>query len=68
MSYASDGERVTLTLTRDQFDQLLIMLGSSCAAVADDKLRFRHYISLVNKLNEGNPDFRAYVLVPEAKP
>jgi hypothetical protein len=62
--YSRDGDDVVLRMSVDDFDNLLITLGTAAgAAMRDaDRLRARAIFALVNLINEGNPGFRPYDL------
>lgn len=57
----------TFTLSRDDYDVLLIMLGYATGAASGraDKTLFRNFLRLTNEINKNNPDFRPYELPPE---
>jgi hypothetical protein len=59
--FSAEGDQITITMSRDDWNQLLVMLGAACA-VAAEKPFFFDRVRLVNRLNEGNPDFIPYVI------
>jgi hypothetical protein len=69
MSYSQDGDRVTLELSRDDYDYLLVLLGMALPAIKTSLGReaFIAAIALLNRLNEGNPGFDPYQ-IPESIP
>ncbi len=64
--YTSDGNEVTLAMTVEDFQQLLLMLGfamSGARAQGDLSLHY-NWVQAINRLNEGNPSYTPYE-VPE---
>ena len=57
----------TITLTREQFDILLLMAGyaSGAAMQAKDARMAWSFVHLTNVLNKDNPDFTPYEIPPE---
>ena len=52
----------TITLTDDEFDQLLIVCGYAAGAAMnnrEDRLAYS-FIQLANRINEGNPNWTPY--------
>ena len=70
MSYNDNQDgTVTLTMTRQDFELLLMCLGAA-AALAEQNvglLSAGTIFGLVNRLNEGNPNYRPYAEEPTAK-
>jgi hypothetical protein len=64
MTYAQDGERVTLEMTLDDYERLLLMLGYATGAM-QDRITFWHWIAFVNELNRTNPQFETYEIPKE---
>lgn len=68
------GDEVTLTMSADDWDRLLLVLGVAAAAARRgfSPLSFACTIALVNRLNEGNPNFPPYAIeagtAAEARP
>jgi len=57
------GDRVSLDMTRDQYDSLMTMLGFALGAVMaqmDDRELFYSWLRFHNELNNGRPDFIPY--------
>jgi len=55
-------EMKTITLTDDEFDQLLVVCGYAAGAAMkdrDDRLAYS-FIRLANRINEGNPKWTPY--------
>jgi hypothetical protein len=61
MSYREENGQVILTLTRDDYDLMLLMLGAGSVAVSFDRS-----LPFLNRLNEGNPHYTPYQ-APEKK-
>lgn len=63
MSYSesSDGQ-VTLTMSREDYDRLLICIGASVGLALQGKgqLGKKIVIELANRLNQGNPHYFPY--------
>lgn len=63
MGYSEDNSgNVVLTMTPDDYIELLLRLGAANASpgfTLDDSL------ALINRLNEGNPKFKPYKLLKE---
>ena len=61
---------MTITLTDDEFAQLLFLLGFATGQAFNDnepRLAYK-FIDLTNKINRGNPNFRPYEIPPEYRP
>lgn len=67
MTYTQQGERVTLEMTRDDYDRLTLMLGFAVGAVmrTGDMRMFYTWLRFTNELNNGNPNFTPYKIPPE---
>ncbi len=67
MGFKQEGQTITLTCTRDDYDLLLIGLGiaNGSAMHAGNRALSRTFFGLINRLNEGNPHFRPYEIPPE---
>ena len=66
--YQRDGDTVTLTMTGDQYLQLMMLLGAALVAAVRDHNEFfmqESFVRLVDDLNEGHPDYRRYTLNEE---
>jgi hypothetical protein len=68
-AYKRDGDVVTLTMSRDQFNTLLLALGmaTGCAHKQADAPMAFSFFCLVNAINDGNPDFTPYNVAPETE-
>lgn len=61
--YREEGDQVVLTMSRADYDRLLILLGASIVhATHGGKSLFTldQIIGLLNRMNEGNPHFAPY--------
>ena len=67
MTLTKQGNHVTLQMTRDDFDTLLLELGTAAGAAARDHDRVSLYrsLDLANRLNATNPDFTPYEIPAE---
>jgi hypothetical protein len=59
----------TFTLTRDQYDQLLIALGMAAGTAhsQNNKHLFMSLLRLANEINKNNPNWQPYDVPPERK-
>lgn len=66
MTYIEQGENVRLDMTRDEFDQLLLMMGSVAGAALrqNDLQQFYKWLKFANLVNATNPNFTPYK-IPE---
>ncbi len=55
MPFRRDGDNIVLTLTRDQYDMVLIAIGFAAAGISPAWLR------LADEINEGNPQYQPYL-------
>jgi hypothetical protein len=55
VSYREENGQVILTMSRTDFDMLLMMLGAGAGI-----LGIKESLLFVNRLNEGNPHFIPY--------
>ena len=62
MSYREDNDQVVLSMSREDYDLLLVALGSSVGAALQGKgmLGLKVACKLANRINEGNPNFKPY--------
>lgn len=63
MTYQTDGETVTLTMSREDYNFLLMALGMATGIASRDQMW--GIVSLVNQMNAGNPDFTPYDIPPD---
>jgi len=64
MSYREENGQVTLTMTREDYDRVLMMLGAATATFSlnGGPINTKQCLALVNRLNEGNPNYTPYKL------
>jgi hypothetical protein len=60
MSYQERDGQVILTMSREDYENLLIALGSATAAVLARPAELSNILLLMNRLNYGNPKFTPY--------
>jgi hypothetical protein len=61
MSYRREGDTVTITLTVDQSESLMLVLGFALGrALSQPILRPESILRLTNAINEGNPNWTPY--------
>jgi hypothetical protein len=62
-----EGE-VTITLTTEEYDRLLILMGFAVGAAyeKDREIAYR-FLELANRVNRGNPHWRSYEIPDEFK-
>lgn len=65
MSYREEQGQIILTLTPNDWANLLMTLGIAAGALEPDSPMLNRVFNLVNRLNEGNANFRPYE-VPKA--
>lgn len=59
MSYLECDGTVLLTMSRSDYDSLMVLLGKA-AASAHANEPFFDQMALLSRLNEGNPNYRPY--------
>jgi hypothetical protein len=64
MSYAEQDGKVVLTLSRDDWMMLLLAMGTATGLALKDGHPSRPWFELVNRVNEGNPNFTPYEVSP----
>lgn len=66
MSWQREGDTVTLTMSVDDWERVLMLMGVALGGARRglSPLDLRATLALVNRLNEGNPGFRPYE-IPE---
>lgn len=64
MSYSEENGKVVLTMSREDYDNLLICIGASVGLALQDRGQFGKNVVIewANRLNEGNPHYVPYVL------
>jgi len=65
--YSRKDDAVTLTMTVDEYEILLTALGYATmyAHRQSDRVLVKHYLALMNSLNQGHPHYTPYE-VPES--
>jgi hypothetical protein len=60
--YREENNQVVLTMSREDWGMLLIILGyaAGCAAAEGHSDGFLDMVGVTNRLNEGNPNYRPY--------
>ena len=58
---------MTIELTQDEFDDLLLALGMATGGLlrVSDRQHYFRLLKLINAVNRNNPDFRPYEIPPE---
>jgi len=64
VTYTRKNDIVTLEMTTDDFNRLLIMLGAAVGAVSNDAPQFFRWMKFVNDLMATNPHFTPYEIPP----
>jgi hypothetical protein len=59
MTYKSEDDRVTLEMSREDYGQLLLLLGMALGASGGGE-SFSRILMFVNELNRTNPNFTPY--------
>lgn len=63
MSYREEHGQVILTMSREDYQMLLIVLGYAIGgAIKEQWTPAEEIFELTNRINEGNPNFRPYEL------
>jgi hypothetical protein len=61
VSYSEENGQVVLRMSREDFQMLLIVLGyATGGAIKDAWTPASRMFELMNRINEGNPNFRPY--------
>ena len=58
MSYREENGHVILTMNREDYQLLLMLLGAGCAG--EHIMSWKKASELLNRLNDGNPHYVAY--------
>lgn len=61
MSYSEQDGKVILTLSREDYELLLIALEAATGLALRDGQPSIPWLELVNRINEGNPNYAPYV-------
>lgn len=64
MTYSEQGDRISLEMTRDDFEEILMMTGFAAGA-ARDPTHFWMWMKLANRMNATNPRFVQYEIPKE---
>ena len=66
MSYREENGQVILTMSRDDFERVLMRLGAATGLAIQRSANLAETLydelALLNRLNEGNPNFTPYKL------
>lgn len=60
MSYREENGQVVLTMSRQDYDRVLISLGIAAGHSAKNGGDLNVFFAFVNRLNEGNPHYTPY--------
>jgi hypothetical protein len=70
MSYREENGQVVLTMSRQDFERLLLCLGGAVGAaclIDPWVLSINEVFELINRINEGNPNYTPYSIPVEQK-
>ena len=67
MSYQESDGIVTLTMSRDDYERLLMALGIATGCASRDGFPIIGWLELSDRINEGNPHWTRYTS-PEGEP
>lgn len=67
MTYKEEGNRVTLEMTGEDYENLLLLMGVALGSAShfNDRDLFWRWMGFVNRMNEGNPRFTPYEIPEE---
>lgn len=57
-----DGDQIVLSMSQADWQLLIFLLGAATGRISTDPGILRECLALVNRLNEGNPNFIPYDL------
>jgi len=61
-------DKMTFTLTRDEFEVLLLMMGYATGAAFKENPRLAHsFLELANRVNKDSPNWKPYQIPDEFK-
>jgi hypothetical protein len=63
--YTRTGDTITLEMSAEDYERLLILLGTALAGCHKDGPSFWRWVDFVNRLNTGNPGFQPYEIPGE---
>lgn len=66
MAYREENDQVVLTMSREDYEALLIRLGISAAWMTAHEGSWEREFSFLNRLNSGNPNYTPYQVEPDA--
>lgn len=65
MTYTKQGETITLTMTQDDYETLLLVVGIAAgSSFLPNRALFWRLMQFANEMNTGNPQFTPYE-IPE---
>ena len=62
MKYTENGDTITITMSWQDYDELIFLLGLATAAAEPDSAVFWRRIDFVNRMNDGNPRWTPYAV------
>jgi hypothetical protein len=65
VTYTREGDTITLEMSLDDYERLLIMLGTALGVCHNDRPLFWRWVDFANRLNTGNPGFQPYEIPEE---
>jgi len=67
MAYREENGQVVLTMSREDYERVLMALGMATGASMQGRgpLAMRVIVPLLNRLNEGNPNYTPYAEPPK---
>lgn len=60
MSYREENGQVVLTMSREDYERVLLRLGTALGSNFGRNIRLADELSFLDRLNEGNPNYRPY--------
>jgi hypothetical protein len=62
VAYREENDEVILTMSREDYERLLMAMGEYAVRAAENRsiLSFSATIRLMNRLNQGNPNYTPY--------
>ena len=60
MSYSEQGGQVVLTMSREDYDSLMIALGTVTGMALRDGIDTENCMAFLNRINQGNPNYTPY--------